>query len=48
VIDPTCYLQAPSDISVLTLQTGHDSQVSDAATYTQKPAALCRDVFTGK
>jgi hypothetical protein len=46
----SCYLQAPSDISVLTLRTGNDSQVSDAAaaTYAQKLATVCRDVFAGK
>jgi hypothetical protein len=46
----SCYLQAPSDISVLTLQTGNDSQVSDAAgaAYAQKLAVLCADVFAGK
>jgi hypothetical protein len=46
----SCYLQAPSDISVLTLQTGNDSQVSDAAAaaFAQKLAALCADAFAGK
>jgi hypothetical protein len=46
----SCYLQAPSDTAILTLATTNGSQVSDtaAASYAQKLAVLCTDVFAGK
>jgi hypothetical protein len=46
----SCYLQSPSDVSVLALPTTGDARVSDAAAaaYARKLAVLCADVFAGQ